>query len=133
MLKARMIFGSAIFLVAGLWLCPSQDVPDSATARVAGTWELFMVYPSQEQSLGNFIFTQEGNKLTVVSERNPAQKGEGTINHNNITFNIEVDTKPAGKRTLTYTGTVKGNTMEGTVISSNQNPPRPANWRAKKK
>jgi hypothetical protein len=62
----------------------------------------------------NIHFEQDGEKLTVTMEGRGGEEitGEGTIKENKIEWSITRST-PRGEFTITYTGTVEGDTMSG--------------------
>jgi hypothetical protein len=82
---------------------------------VTGDWEMTMVSPRGERT-SNVHFEQDGEKITVTMEGRQGGEitGEGTIKGNEIEWTISRST-PGGDMTMSYKGTVEGDTMSGTV------------------
>lgn len=59
---------------------------------------------------------QDGEKITVTMEgfRGNEMEGEGTITDNEIEWTVSISTQ-RGDFSITYTGTVDGDTMSGTA------------------
>ena len=76
-------------------------------------------------------FEQEGEKITVTMEsrRGDEFTTEGTIKGNEIEWTVSRET-PRGAMTLSYKGTVEGETMSGTVEMGDFGS---ADWTAKRK
>jgi len=109
---------NTLHLVASLALLTAVSVVHSeekaAVVDVSGTWNLEVV---TDQGTGNptFTFVQEGESLTG---RYNGFFGEapvtGTIKGDAITFSIKADIE-AQPVTVTYSGTVSGDSMKGTI------------------
>jgi hypothetical protein len=98
---------SVLSLVLIPFLLTAQDV------NVAGDWEMTTQSPRGERT-STVHFEQDGEKLTVTTQtmRGEEVTGEGTIAGNKIEWSITMST-PRGDFTITYTGTVEGDTMSG--------------------
>ena len=81
---------------------------------VGGDWELTMV-TQQGEMTQDVTFVQDGEKLSVTMKSQRGEStGEGTIKDNEIEWSITRST-PRGDMTMTYKGTVEGDTMSGEV------------------
>lgn len=82
---------------------------------VTGDWEMTTVSPRGERT-STVHFEQDAEKITVTMEGRQGDEitGEGTIEGNAIEWTISRST-PRGDMTMTYEGTVDGDTMSGTV------------------
>ncbi len=107
-------------------------IPMSALqANVAGDWEISSEGPRGTRTT-NIHIEQDGEKITVTM---PGMRGggeikaEGTIKGNDIEWSITRQTQ-RGDITITYKGTVEGNTMSGTVQMGDFGS---REWTAKKK
>lgn len=96
---------------------------------VSGTWELTMQSPRGERT-SEITIAQEGDKITVTmpGRQGGEMTGEGTVSGNEIEWSITRSTQ-RGEFTLTYKGTVSGDTMTGTVDMRGN----AMEWTAKKK
>jgi hypothetical protein len=96
---------------------------------VSGTWELTSQSPRGERT-SDITITQEGDaiKVTMPGRQGDEITGEGMVSGNDIEWTITRSTQQ-GEFSMTYKGTVEGDTMSGTVeIRDNTN-----QWTAKKK
>lgn len=85
-----------------------------ADVDVTGDWLLTMTTPQGERT-SDVTFVQDGEKLTVtVKSQRGESTGEGTVKGNAIEWTITRST-PRGEMTITYNGTVEGDTMSGEV------------------
>ncbi len=121
MFKIHSVF--AIFL-----LVMFTAVSAAWGADVSGDWELTTESPRGERT-STISIVQNGEKITVTMEgRGGEMTCEGTIKENKIEWSITRET-PRDEFTMTYTGSVDGNTMTGEVERGN----RTTKWSAKKK
>lgn len=99
------------------------------TTDVSGEWELTIKTPRGER-ISELQIEQDGEKIvvTMITPRGEI-KGEGTLNGNEIEWTITRST-PRGEFTLTYRGTVEGETMQGT-LETGRGPT--IEWTAKRK
>ena len=96
---------------------------------VSGDWEMTMQIRDREITQ-NVRFEQDGEKLTVTMEgRMGESTGEGTIKGNKVEWTITRET-PRGDMTITYSGTVEGDTMSGEAQMGDFGA---MDWAAKKK
>jgi len=97
---------------------------------VSGDWELTTESPRGERT-SNIHFEQDGENLTVTMEgrRGGETTGKGTIKEDKIEWTITRSTR-GSEFTITYTGTVEGDTMSG-EIQMGERGSRP--WKAKRK
>jgi hypothetical protein len=90
-------------------------IPLMLTAQevdISGDWELTSEMRGREITQ-NLKIVQDGEKITVTMEgRMGEQTGEGTIKGNKVEWSITMNTQ-RGEFTITYTGTVEGDTMKG--------------------
>jgi len=86
----------------------------SSTIDISGEWELRMETPRGEMTW-QVVFDQEEESLIVLmsGERGDVE-GEGTIIEDEIEWMVTLSTQ-MGERTMTYSGTVEGDTMTGNV------------------
>lgn len=96
---------------------------------VSGDWQFTMVTQRGEMN-SDMTIVQEGSKITVTmtGRRGGESTGEGTISGDKIEWTISRST-PRGDFTMTYKGTVEGNTMTGEI----QRGDRTMEWKATKK
>lgn len=97
---------------------PASGAANAAPARPealgAGTWAL-RVETSAGTGTPTVVLTQEGNTLSgTYRGRFGDQPVTGTLSGNNIKFTFLVS-GPMGSAQVTYTGTVDGDTMSGTM------------------
>jgi hypothetical protein len=84
----------------------AQDV------NVTGDWEITTQSPRGERT-SDIHFEQEGEKLTVTMQiMGEEVTAEGTVKGNNIEWSVTRSTQ-RGEFTITYKGTVEGDTMSG--------------------
>lgn len=90
----------------------------AAAADVSGTWEMTSQGRRGERTM-EISIVQDGEKITVTmpGRQGNDMTGEGTIQGNAIEWTITRET-PRGEFTLTYKGTVDGDSMSGTVEMS---------------
>lgn len=97
-------------IALGIWALASQaaDVAD-----VAGTWQ-FTIQDTGRVFTPSFTLTQQGDALIGTYKNsqgdNPAN---GTVKGNEVTLNAQITGQDGNKRTVTYVGTVAGDTMTG--------------------
>jgi len=101
-----VVLAAAILLTVGVSLAV-------LAVDVSGTWELTSQSPRGERT-SEMTIEQDGDKITVTMPgfRGDEMTGEGTVNGNEITWKFEISTQ-RGDMTITYTGTVDGNTISG--------------------
>ncbi len=116
-----LIFSAALLLLAGSAL--AQDV--------SGEWEITSE-GRQGPRTQTIKIEQDGEKITVTMEGRMGEvTGEGTIKDNKIEWKI-TRTMRDMEMTMTYTGTVEGDTMSGEMEMS-MGDRGPSEWTAKKK
>lgn len=105
-------------------LLTAQDV------NVTGDWEMTSQSPRGEMTR-TLNFDQDGEKIKVTMEgfRGDEIIGEGTIQGNKIEWTMTMSTQ-RGDFTMTYKGTVEGDTMSGTIEMGDRGS---REWTAKKK
>lgn len=96
---------------------------------VTGTWELTMQSPRGERT-SEIVIEQDNNniKVTMAGRQGGETTGEGTIDGKKIEWTITRET-PRGEFSMTYIGTVQGDTMTGEIELRQQT----MEWTAKKK
>ena len=106
----KVIFAS--FTIIGLALIFVGGA--SAQKSVAGEWDATFNTPGGPQPL-KLIFKVEGEKLTGTAKRSRGDVSlSGTVKGDEITFAYSVDYN-GNSVTLTFTGKVKGDVINGTV------------------
>jgi hypothetical protein len=94
----------SLLSIPALWA--AQDV------NVTGDWEMTTQSPRGERT-SDIHFEQEGEKLTVTMQiMGEEATAEGTVKGNKIEWSITRET-PRGEFTISYSGTVEGDTMSG--------------------
>lgn len=122
MKKSCSVF-AVLLLVSLPILLSAQEV------NVTGDWEM-TTEGRRGETTSNIHFEQDGENLTVTMEgRGGEIKGKGTIKGNKIEWTITRSTE-RGEFTMTYTGTVEGDTMSG-EMQMGERGSRP--WKAKRK
>jgi hypothetical protein len=107
MSKTKKILLVSVLLLAPLTICLAQGKVD-----VSGEWDFTMTTPRGEMN-STVKFVQDGEKLTVtMTGQRGESTGTGTLKGADIEWTITRDT-PRGQFTITYKGTVEGNTMKG--------------------
>jgi hypothetical protein len=87
-------------------LMSAQDV------NVTGDWEITTQSPRGERT-SDIHFEQEGEKLTVTMQLMREEvTAEGTVKGNKIEWSVTRETQ-RGEFTISYSGTVEGDTMSG--------------------
>jgi hypothetical protein len=87
-------------------LVNAQDV------NVTGDWEMTTQSPRGERT-SDVHFEQEGEKLTVTMQiMGEEVTAEGTVKGNKIEWSVTRSTQ-RGEFTISYSGTVEGDTMSG--------------------
>jgi hypothetical protein len=100
-------------------------VPLAAASDVSGNWTMTATTPRGERT-STLTFVQEGEKLTVASKSDRGEStGAGTLKGDAIEWSITRET-PMGPMTVTYKGTVAGDTMSGEAMMRDQ----PMPWKA---
>jgi hypothetical protein len=97
-----------VFLLIGSMAAMDVDV--------TGDWEMTMESPRGGALTRDIHFEQDGEKITVTMEsrRGDEVTAEGTIVGTEIQWAISRET-PRGPMTMTYKGTVDGDSMSGSV------------------
>jgi hypothetical protein len=99
--------------------------PLAAATDVSGSWTMTATTPRGERT-STLVFVQEGETLTVTSKSERGEStGAGTITGDAIEWSITRET-PMGPMTVTYKGTVAGDTMSGEAMMRDQ----PMPWKA---
>ena len=85
------------------------------TVQLGGTWEVTVTTPDQDRTL-TFNLTQDGSSLsgTVSTEMGELDVYEGSVSGNGFSFKIELS-MGTGPMEITFSGTVSGDTLEGTA------------------
>lgn len=106
MSKSTKTLALGIFILAGLSLF-------ALAVDVSGTWE--MTAQTQRGDWNSEMkIEQDGEKITVTMEgfQGNEMKGEGVIKDNKIEWTVTMSTQ-RGDFSISYTGTVEGDTMSG--------------------
>jgi hypothetical protein len=109
MIKTYLVLAFALVILL-IGFAGAKDVD------VTGDWEMTMESPRGGEITRAVHFEQDGEKLTVTmeSQRGDEITAEGTIKENVVEWTVSRET-PRGAMTMTYKGTVEGDTMTGTV------------------
>lgn len=120
-MKKTLIFSA---LILGLLAFAAYALVD-----VSGTWEMTTVSQRGENTV-DITIVQDGDKITVTmpGRQGDEMTGEGIVDGNKIQWSVTRETQ-RGEFTLTYEGTVDGDTMSGTFSMMD----REMEWTAKKK
>jgi hypothetical protein len=109
------VLGSLVFFLVGA-VAAAADIAETSAAvalDVSGTWNL-TVLDTGRTFTPSFVLKQSGEQLSGIYKNsqgdNPAS---GTIKGDAVTLNAEITGQDGQKRTVTYVGIVKGNTMTG--------------------
>lgn len=107
MSRMKNIFIAILLLAVPVGLCLAQSAPG-----VSGEWDFTMTTPRGEMT-STAKFVQDGEKITVTMTNPRGEStGEGTLKGADIEWTITRE-GPNGPSTLTYKGTVEGDTMKG--------------------
>lgn len=97
-------------------MCANLGLAADEAAKVGGTWE--MTTEGRRGTMNRTLTIQQDGgtiKGTMKSDRGDSPF-EGSVTGNKISFKVTRDT-PNGTFTIEYTGTVAGDSMEGTFHS----------------
>lgn len=88
----------------------------SASPNVSGNWTFTVNSPQGPMDV-SAVFRQSGNLLSgsMTSPLGTVSLREGTTSGSSLTFKISVDIPDQGSITVTFTGSVRGNSISGTV------------------
>ena len=102
-------------LAMGFLLMAGVSLP-ALSVDVSGTWEVTSQTPRGDERVSEMTIEQDGDKITVTMPgfRGDEMMGEGTVDGNNIEWKFEISTQ-RGDMTITYTGTIDGDTIKGMV------------------
>jgi hypothetical protein len=100
-----------LLLIAGVMFLNAASADD---ASVAGTWNLTVV-TSAGTGTPTLVLEQNGSSLAgTYTGRFGPQRVTGDLDGDRISFGFDVS-GPMGSATVTYTGTVDGDAMSGTM------------------
>jgi len=92
---------------------PAAKPAPAAAISAAGTWHL-EIQTAQGTGTPSFTFKQDGESLTGHYK---GLFGEapvtGTLKGADVTFSVKVKTQDGQELTITYTGTIEGDSMKG--------------------
>jgi hypothetical protein len=96
---------------------------------ISGEWELTIQSPRRERTQ-KVAFSQDGEDLTVIMEgmQGDEIEGQGTVEGDQIEWTITRST-PRGEFSMTFKGTIEGDTMSGEVSFGDRGP---FEWTAEK-
>ncbi len=123
MAKKTSILTLGILVLTGLTLY-------ALSIDVSGTWEITTQSPRGERS-SEMTIEQNGDniKVTMTGMRGNEMQGEGTVKDSKIEWTVSISTQ-RGDFTISYRGTVEGNTMSGQAEMGDFGT---MDWTAKKK
>jgi imidazolonepropionase-like amidohydrolase len=95
---------------------PTEGGEAGPPTNVSGDWTLTVASPQGPMNVSAAL-RQSGNSLSgsVTSPLGTAQIQTGTVTGNSVTFRISVDIPGQGNLTVTFTGTVRGNSISGSA------------------
>ena len=98
---------------------------------VSGTWEITVQTPRGDERTSEMTIAQDGEKITVTMEgfQGDELTAEGTIKDDKIEWTVNISSQ-RGDFSITYTGTVEGDTMTGEAQMADFGT---MEWSAKKK
>ena len=90
--------------------------PPQAALNISGTWNLSINSPQGPMDV-TLSVTQNGTNLTgsTSSAIGNADIVDGAINGSNFRFTINLNSPEIGSLSVTFTGTVQGNRMSGSI------------------
>jgi len=118
----------SVVAVGAMALMIAVPARGQQTVGVAGKWETTRETPRGTMT-STFTFNVDGNKLTgtVGSQRGDTEISEGTVEGNKISFKV-VMTMGDNSFEMSYSGTVEGDTITGTMETPRGEVP----WTAKR-
>lgn len=124
MSKSTKTLALGILIFAGLSLL-------ALAVDVSGTWEMVIQTPRGDERTSEMTIEQDGEKIKVKMPgfRGDEMTGEGTVKDNKIEWTFIISTQQ-GEFSITYTGTVEGDTMSGEAAMGDFGT---MEWTAKKK
>lgn len=124
MSKSTKTLALGILILAGLSLF-------ALAVDVSGTWEMVIQTPRGDERTSEMTIEQEGEiiKVKMPGFRGDELTGEGTIKDKKIEWTVTMSTQ-RGDFSITYTGTVEGDTMSGEAAMGDFGS---MEWTAKKK
>jgi L-seryl-tRNA(Ser) seleniumtransferase len=107
MSKSIKTLALGILILAGLPLF-------ALAVDVSGIWEITLQSPQRGDMTSEMKIEQDGEKITVTMESFQGDEltGEGTAKDNKVEWTVNINTQ-RGDFSITYTGTVEGDTMSG--------------------
>ena len=86
-----------------------------AQTDVSGTWTITMD-AGQGANDAPLVLEQDGDTLTgMFGDADAGAPVEGTVSGSEISMTTEIDAPQVGAMTLTFTGTIEGDGMKGSV------------------
>jgi autotransporter translocation and assembly factor TamB len=108
-----MAFAQRISILAACLFIGLTSISAAESVNAAGTWQL-TVQDTGRVFTPSFTLTQNGDQLVGTYKNsqgdNPAN---GTVKGNEVTLNAQIKGQDGSPRTVTYTGTIVGDTMTG--------------------
>ena len=106
----------AILLAGLLAMLMSMATVALAQGKIDGNWEMSMQGRQGNTMTQTLTLKADGSKLTgsIKGQRGETAISDGTVDGNKITFTVTRQT-PNGEFKQTYTGTVDGDNIKGTV------------------
>jgi autotransporter translocation and assembly factor TamB len=79
----------------------------------SGTWQ-FTIQDTGRVFTPSFTLTQQGDQLTGTYKNSQGDNAaNGAVKGNEVTLNAQITGQDGNKRTVTYVGTIAGDTMTG--------------------
>jgi hypothetical protein len=111
-MKRKLLSGIfvAILGIASCLVAQDQATPNAGPVNVAGTWQLSYQGKRGDHG-GTLAIRQDGSKLDGTFDmKGKSGPLSGKVDGNRVSFSAE-----GNKGTVTFQGTVDGNTMSGTT------------------
>ena len=101
-------------------LRPVPAAPVGGAGAASGTWSLRITFEGQPERAVSLTLQQQGEQLrgSIQGDYGSAQISNASVTGNDIKFTVSVTTGPATTE-ATFTGTISGNQMSGTVQALN--------------
>ena len=101
-------------LFAVVALCFAATIACAAgTVDASGTWQ-FTIQDTGRVFTPSFVLTQQGEELTGTYKNSQGDNlASGHVKGSEVTLNAQITGQDGNKRTVTYVGTIDGDTMTG--------------------
>lgn len=110
------------YFTAKLWvvscmLFAAITVNAAGVQDASGTWQ-FTVQDTGRVFTPSFTLTQQGEQLTGTYRNSQGDNAaSGTVKGHEVTLNAQITGSDGSKRTVTYAGTIAGDTITGKLLT----------------